>query len=84
MLNLESRLQKCFATVFPDLPKAEIPSAVLDGTRQWDSVATVILVTVLEEEFSIQINPNDYAKLTSYSSISDYIQARTADAEIVG
>lgn len=81
MPNIESRVQQCFVTVFPDLQPGSVPSAVLDETPQWDSLATVILVTILEEEFSISIDPSDFGKLTSYSSIVEYLQARTETAK---
>ena len=77
MPELESRLQECFVTVFPDLPLSELCDAALDSTPQWDSLATVILVTVLEEEFAISIDPNDFSKVTSYNSILEYLQSRT-------
>jgi acyl carrier protein len=83
MSSLEARVQQCFATAFPDLPSAEISGAVLDSTPQWDSVATVILIIVLEEEFGIQIDPANVARLTSYVSIVDYLQVRTEGVKIV-
>lgn len=82
MSDLEPRLQQCFITVFPDLALNEVTGAVLDATPQWDSLATVILVTVLEEEFAISIDPVDFSKLTSYRSIAEYLQWRTRIAPL--
>jgi len=36
---------------------------------KWDSLAQMSLVAVLENEFSINIEIDDFAKLTSYTSI---------------
>jgi acyl carrier protein len=82
MSDLESRLQECFATVFPDIPACEITATMLDTTPQWDSVATVILVTVLEEQFAITIDPGDFHKLTSYRSIREYLRSRPQNAAL--
>jgi len=79
MSSLETRLEECFATVFPDLPRGEIANAALDNTAQWDSLATVILVTVLEEQFAIIIDPNDFARLASFRSILEYLESETAN-----
>ena len=84
MSSLEPRLQQCFATVFPDLPPDQIPGAALDTTSQWDSLATVILITVLEEEFSIMIDPGDFAMLASYRSILEYLQSKIPDDAAIG
>lgn len=79
MPSLEQRLEECFATVFPDLARSEIANASLDNTAQWDSLATVILVTVLEEEFAVVIDPNDFPRLASFGSILAYLESQTAN-----
>ncbi len=84
MSDLELGLQQCFSTVFPDLPPDDLASAVLDATPQWDSLATVTLVTVMEEEFGIAIDYNDFPKLTSYRSILEYLRAGKSSAVLDG
>lgn len=79
MPDLEVRLRECFITVFPDVPPGEIATTALANTAQWDSTATVILVTVLEEQFGITIDPNDFPKLISYNSILEYLGARVQE-----
>ncbi len=53
---VHNKLTKCFAAVFPDLPAAEIPSASLGRVPNWDSLATINLIALIEEEFQIQIS----------------------------
>jgi len=40
----------------------------------WDSLASVTLLAVLEEEFQIQIDPEDLEHLVSFELILDYLQ----------
>ena len=76
MSDVEVRLQECFKTAFPDVAPGNIETTALETTPQWDSMATVILITVIEEQFDISIDLNDLSKLTSYSSILEYLQIR--------
>jgi acyl carrier protein len=43
----------------------------------WDSLATANLVAVLEEEFSIQVKPQDVEQLVSFPQILHYLESRT-------
>jgi len=45
------RLLTCFRTVFGELPDAEILNATTSTLAAWDSVASITLVNVIEEEF---------------------------------
>jgi len=70
------RLIKCFAAVFPDLTEAEIFRASLNSVANWDSTATITLITLIEEEFGIQIEPDGLENLVSYELILDYIRGK--------
>jgi acyl carrier protein len=74
MNEIRSRLIACFATVFPKLPEREIGSARMTAVAGWDSLAMANLVTVLEEEFGIQIRPQDVEQLVSFEQILQYLQ----------
>jgi acyl carrier protein len=74
MDNLRQRLTSCFATVFPDLGEEEIPRAAMASVGAWDSLATITLLTVIEEEFSLQIPPEDLEQLSSFELILDYLE----------
>ena len=72
------RLTNCFQTVFPDLPETEIPAASQASVAAWDSVATVTLLTVIDEEFGIQVDFRQLAGLDSFSRIHDYVSREMA------
>lgn len=76
MGETQTRLLKCFSAVFPDLPYDDIPTASLATVESWDSVATVTLLTVIEEEFGLQFEPDDLDHMISYQSILHRLQDR--------
>jgi len=75
---VHNKLTKCFAAVFPDLPAAKISSASLGSVPNWDSLATINLIALIEEEFQIQTEPEDLARLVSFNAILDYVNERSA------
>lgn len=80
MDNIEQRLEKIFATVFPDLPAGKLTSATQETVENWDSVAAITLMNLIEEEFEIQMDFDDVAELTSFPKILDYLKGRLANA----
>lgn len=74
MTDTRDRLIKCFAAVFPDLSPEEIVRASPASVGAWDSVASITLLSVLEEEFNVQIDPEDLEQLISFDLILDYLQ----------
>jgi acyl carrier protein len=65
---------KCFSAVFPELSEREIPLASPLSVGAWDSLASVTLLSVLEEEFEVQIDPEALEQLVSFDLILDYLQ----------
>jgi len=74
MAELESRLVNCFATAFPELDPQEISSVSIGSLASWDSLAGITLLSLIEEEFSISISPDDAAGLVSFELILDYLR----------
>jgi acyl carrier protein len=70
----EESLLRCFSSVFPSLTSEEIRSASSDVPGLWDSLATVTLIAVVEEEFGIQIELERVPELRSFSAFLNYIQ----------
>jgi acyl carrier protein len=70
------KLQQCFALVFPDLAEAEIPTASLASVGSWDSVASINLVTVIEEEFGIQLEPEELEEMASFATVLDLLERK--------
>jgi len=75
-MELDSRLVRCFASVFPDLTTEEIRQASGKTVPTWDSLAAVTLIAVVEQEFGIDVNPLDLGDLNSYSAMKDYLRHR--------
>ena len=76
MADTNSRLSSCFGAVFPELPADQLVNASASSIASWDSVATITLFSVIEEEFGITIAPEEIPDLVSYELILDYLSGR--------
>lgn len=74
MADLESRLANCFATVFPELDRREIPSVSAGSIASWDSLAGITLISIIEQEFGVAISPDDVPDLISFELMLDYLR----------
>ena len=74
MPDPRSRLAKCFSAVFPDLTEDQVGKASLETVEAWDSLATVTLLSVIEEEFAVQLDPGDLEHLVSFESVLAHLQ----------
>jgi acyl carrier protein len=74
MPELDDRLTRCFASVFPALSPDQIHTASVETVPDWDSLAAVTLIAVLEEEFNTPIDLMEMTELTSYQAVRDYLQ----------
>lgn len=72
---MEQRLTACFSAVLPELSTEEIANATAETVPAWDSVTTVTLLAVVEEEFGLNLAEEDPARFSSYRSILEYLQA---------
>jgi acyl carrier protein len=78
MNDVRRRLTRCFSVVFPALSPAEISQAAPVSVGEWDSLATITLLTVIEEEFGIQFPPEDLEQLMSFELILEYLEGKQA------
>jgi acyl carrier protein len=78
MDEMREKLAGCFRVVFPDMPPEAVYTASQSSTPQWDSVAAISLVNVLEEEFGIELDFEALADLTSFPLILDYLKVQVA------
>jgi len=56
MDSTNARLRKCFGTIFPDLTDEQTLQASAAGLTEWDSLATLNLLALIEEEFGVTID----------------------------
>ena len=78
MDDLETRLIECCQAVLPKLSVAEIREARLDSTPGWDSLNTINLLAVVEEEFGVTVGPDEIPQLTSFAGILALLRERVA------
>lgn len=80
MDNVRERLTVCFSTVFPNLDPAGIASASAGQMAEWDSLTQINLLSVIGEEFGIDIDFEDFEDATSFEAILDRLRQRGAGA----
>jgi acyl carrier protein len=76
MDDVRNRLMRCFSLVFPGPPSSTLANANTTNTAEWDSVASVTLFALVEEEFGTELDVNALGELTSFDSILDHLQTR--------
>ncbi len=70
---MSERLVGCFRAVFPQLPEDEVRRASRSSLPEWDSLATVNLMAVLEEEFDVRIGGDDVLELASFDLVAAWL-----------
>ena len=64
----KSRLLDCFSAVFPALRREQLARAEQAAVSEWDSMATVTLITLVEDEFHVEIPATEMENLVSFDS----------------
>lgn len=78
MNDYEALLVKCFSAVFSELSETELRSASTSTLASWDSVTTVTLIALIEEEFKIEVGMEDLERLVSFDSVLGYLKKAEA------
>ena len=76
MTPLQLRLVNCFKAVFPNLTDEEVMRASITSVSEWDSIAAISLVVVLEEEFGTEISPDEIENLISFQLVRNYLEGK--------
>jgi acyl carrier protein len=76
MSDVQARLTRCFAAVFPHLSAETIQLATPNTVEAWDSLASITLISVIEEEFEIEIDPEDIEHLVSFERVLEYVSRK--------
>ncbi|HRH97976.1 MAG TPA: acyl carrier protein [Prosthecobacter sp.] len=79
-MSHEERLINCFKNVFPELRDDEVRRATSHSVADWDSVAMVTLVTLVDEEFGLQMPPENFEEMMSFELFLVWIQENLHDA----
>ncbi|HTV14861.1 MAG TPA: hypothetical protein VME68_09110 [Acidobacteriaceae bacterium] len=78
MNKIQARLTNCFLAVFPELTIDQVVSASSTNVRNWDSVAGVTLLAVVEEEFGILLDNSSVSGLNSFQDFLNYLTRTTS------
>lgn len=76
MPELDRRLSALFLATFPKLNQQNVREASRSSVAEWDSIAAVTLMTLIQEEFGEQFELDDAADWTSYTEIRDAVRER--------
>jgi acyl carrier protein len=71
--QIDDRLIRCFAAVFPELAPDEIQVASSDTLQSWNSLSAVTLIAVIEQEFGIKVQALDLPELDSFHAVRGYV-----------
>lgn len=80
MNDIQKRVIRCFANVFPNLREEEIQRASTSSLAAWDSVAHVTLLSAIAEEFGQTFELEDFEELVSYQLIVDHLENKARQA----
>jgi acyl carrier protein len=77
-MSERDRLARCFAAVFPTLTEEEILVSDVVPLVNLDSLAGVTLVTLIDQEFSVDVDLPDLLNLGSFEAISQFLRKRNS------
>lgn len=69
MNDTRERLIRCFAAVFDDVDEKEIPNLEAKNTKGWDSLAFVMLMNLIQQEFSVEIPLEEMETMDSFETM---------------
>jgi len=73
MSDLRDQLSQCFRSVFPNLPESDIATASVETVRDWDSVAAITLLQVIEERFQRPMDLDRLGEFDSFEALVGYL-----------
>jgi acyl carrier protein len=78
MSEQDDRLLRCFASVFPTLSEGEIRASNVVPLFNLDSLAGVTLVTLIDQEFGVNVELLDLLDLGSFERISQFLRKQSS------
>jgi acyl carrier protein len=78
MDDTQVRLANCFLNLFPSMTPEEIQTASPTTVTGWDSLTSLTLLTLVGEEFNIEMDFEDLLEGLSYRRILEYLQHKAA------
>jgi acyl carrier protein len=72
--EIKDRLLRCFETVFPQVSPDLFSGASQESLAQWDSIAAITLVNVIEDEFGFPVDLDLLPELNSFNRVLHYVR----------
>jgi acyl carrier protein len=76
MSSLETRVADCFCAVFPERSRDELLTASRESIPEWDSLSSITLLMLLQQEFSLDLDLTELELFNSFSDVLDFVSAR--------
>jgi acyl carrier protein len=64
--------------VFPDIAPEEVVGAATTSLKNWDSVASVTLFSLIEEEFGIVLSLDALDEFNTFQHILSHLERKSA------
>jgi acyl carrier protein len=77
----DDRVAECFCTLFPSYSRGDLLSASRESIPEWDSLASVTLLVLLQEEFHLDIDLSELEQFNSVQSVMKYVAAHAVAPE---
>ena len=66
MTNIE-KLKNAFVEGL-EIPVEEVETATMESVDKWDSIGQMTLVAMIEDEFGIELDPDEVMQFTSFEA----------------
>jgi len=78
MTDIENRVVDCFCALFPNRSREELLTASRASIAEWDSLAGVTLLTLLQQELHLDIDLTEFEHFNSVQAVLDYVASPAA------
>ncbi len=68
----------CVRTIFPFLPEDQVAVATKESLAEWDSLATLSLITMIEETLDLMLTDDEVQEFHSVEGIQAVLARRAA------
>lgn len=72
MTNIE-KLKNAFVEGL-EIPVEEVENATMESVEKWDSIGQMSLVAMIEDEFGIELEPDEVMQFTSFAAGVDILK----------
>lgn len=77
--SISERLIRCFSAVFDQVNEKDIPLLSCDTYDGWDSLSNIMLLSIIQQEFSVSLSPEEAKELTSFDGVLSRINNYESD-----